>query len=144
MIKLKFQLIISKEIFQATANFDTKMYIFLIPTDIRHETEAKVLHSVDTIVNELQSFFNSPEKIKYMVKLLHITDVALLSVDEYKVILSGIAYQPPELALWYEAEFDSQVEEKKIPFFKTGKRLRQLLNATSGGNDNEIFPAIKS
>jgi len=37
-----------------------------------------------------------------------------------------------------------QVEEKKIPFFKTGKRLRQLLNATSGGNDNEIFPAIKS
>ncbi|MAI06193.1 MAG: integration host factor subunit beta [Alphaproteobacteria bacterium TMED87] len=37
-----------------------------------------------------------------------------------------------------------QVEEKKIPFFKTGKRLRQLLNATSGGNDNEIFPEIKS
>ena len=37
-----------------------------------------------------------------------------------------------------------QVEEKKIPFFKTGKRLRQLLNATSGGNDNEIFSEIKS
>ena len=37
-----------------------------------------------------------------------------------------------------------QVEEKKIPFFKTGKRLRQLLNATSGVNDNVIFPEIKS
>ena len=37
-----------------------------------------------------------------------------------------------------------QVEEKKIPFFKTGKRLRQLLNPTSGGNDNVIFTEIKS
>tara|TARA_B100000579_G_scaffold300555_1_gene250548 strand:+ start:380 stop:703 length:324 start_codon:yes stop_codon:yes gene_type:complete len=37
-----------------------------------------------------------------------------------------------------------QVEEKKIPFFKTGKRLRQLLNATSGRNNNEIIPEIKS
>ncbi|MEE2704920.1 MAG: integration host factor subunit beta [Pseudomonadota bacterium] len=35
------------------------------------------------------------------------------------------------------------VEEKKIPFFKTGKKLRQLLNSESERNDNEIISEIK-
>ena len=35
------------------------------------------------------------------------------------------------------------VEEKKIPFFKTGKKLRQLLNSESERNDNEIISQIK-
>ena len=35
------------------------------------------------------------------------------------------------------------VEEKKIPFFKTGKKLRQLLNSESEQNDNEIISEIK-
>ena len=35
------------------------------------------------------------------------------------------------------------VDEKKIPFFKTGKKLRQLLNSESEQNDNEIISEIK-
>ena len=101
------------EIFQATANFETKKYIFVIPIDILREAEGKVPHNVDTIVDQLQKFLDSPEKIKYMVKLLHITDEALLKVDEYQVSLNGIVCEPSELVLWYEAELDSQVEEKK-------------------------------
>ena len=107
------KLVKKTEIFQATANFETKKYIFVIPIDILREAEGKVPHNVDTIVDQLQKFLDSPEKIKYMVKLLHITDEALLKVDEYQVSLNGIVCEPSELVLWYDAEFDSQIEEKK-------------------------------
>ena len=35
------------------------------------------------------------------------------------------------------------VEDKKIPFFKTGKKLRQLLNSDPIGNDNESSSEVK-